>query len=48
MYNDVIREAGSEYEDLADSDKKMLGKVLNATSKKLLDAARLAALGKAQ
>ena len=45
MYQDVVREAGQEYEELADSDKKMLGKVLNTTTKRMLDAARLAALG---
>lgn len=45
MYQDVVREAGQEYEDLADTDKKMLGKVLNTSTKRLLDAARLAALG---
>jgi len=40
MYQDVVREAGQEYEDLADTDKKMLGKVLNTSTKRLLDAAR--------
>jgi hypothetical protein len=44
MYNDVVREAGAEYEALSDEDKKMLGKVLSSATKKLLDAARLEAL----
>jgi hypothetical protein len=44
MYNDVVREAGAEYEALSDEDKKMLGKVLSGVTKKLLDAARLESL----
>ena len=47
MYQDVVREAGAEYEALSDVDKKMLGKFLNTTTKRLLDEARLArAFGK--
>ena len=44
MYEDVVREAGAEYEALSDEDKKMLGKVLSGTTKKLLDAARVEAM----
>ena len=44
MYEDVVREAGSEYDALADEDKKMLGKVLSQAAKKLLDAARVEAM----
>jgi hypothetical protein len=44
MYNDVVREAGTEYEALADTDKRMLGKVLNTATKVLLDDARTEAL----
>ena len=44
IYNDVVREAGAEYEALSDGDKKMLGKVLNGATKKLLDMARVEAL----
>jgi RNA ligase len=46
MYQDVVREAGTEYEALSDEDKKMLGKVLSSATKKLLDAARLENLAK--
>ena len=45
MYEDVVREAGAEYEALSESDRKLLGKVLNTATKKLLDAARMTALG---
>ena len=44
MYNDVVREAGAEYEALSDADKKMLGKVLSAATKVLLEDVRTEAL----
>ena len=44
MYQDVVREAGAEYEALSDADKKMLGKVLSAATKVLLEDARTEAL----
>lgn len=40
MYEDVVREAGSDYEALSDNDKKVLGKVLNTATKALLAHAR--------
>jgi hypothetical protein len=40
MYQDVVREAGAEYEALADGDKKRLGAVLNTATKALRKTAR--------
>ncbi len=42
MYQDVIREAGPDYEALSDEDKKVLGRVMNRKTLLLLEDARIA------
>jgi hypothetical protein len=44
MYEDVVREAGPDFEALSPDDQKFLGKALNPATKRMLDAARLASL----
>ena len=41
MYNDIVREGSTDFEELAEKDQKLVGRVCSLAAKVLLDAARL-------